>query len=96
MNRLSNVIFSDNSLMLKLKCDNKFDEAEYAKIKDALTESVSDWKNSGYVSVEDFVAVIDLIQQFAGGSRFWSNEVTQRVSYAEMELTDIIHKKLGI
>ncbi len=96
MSRLSNVIFSDNSLLLKLRCDNAFDEAEYAEIKDALTESVSEWKNSGHVAVDDFVAVMDLIQEFAGGSRFWSKEVAQRVSYAEMELTDIIHKNLGI
>lgn len=96
MSKLYDYIIDDNGLMIKLRMDNEFDESEYEKIKSALLEIIPEWKSMGKVDVDDFSGLLDLIQLFAGGSRFWSEEDALRVEDAELELMDIIHDNLRL
>ncbi len=92
MGALSDEISKEDGLLVKLRCDDIFDNDDYQNIKKALLNVIPVWKETGKIDVDDFVAMLDLIQEFAGGSRFWNEEVSITVEDAELEIMDIIHE----
>lgn len=96
MSKLYNYITDENGLMIKLRMDNEFDINDYLNIKNSLLTAIPEWKNTGCVSIEDFSAMLDLIQFLAGGSQFWNMETATKAEDAEIELMDIIHKQLNL
>lgn len=96
MSELYNNITDENGLMIKLRMDNEFNINDYTNIKNSLLASAPEWKKTGYISIEDFSAMLDLIQYLAGGSQFWNEETTAKAQDAGIELMDIIHEKLKL
>lgn len=75
---------------VQLRCENYFDSEKYEKIKSVLIENVKIWKNTGNVPCDDVVALIGLIDQLAGGNRFFDEETAIKVEDACLEIEDII------
>ncbi len=94
MGVLFDEIIKEDGLLIKLRCDNEFDNDNYQSIKQALIDAATIWKETGKVDIDDFVIMLELIEYLAGGSRFWSNEVAIKVEDAELEIMDIIRHKL--
>ena len=61
-----------------------------SKIKNYLNEKETEWKEAGAIPISDAVALFNLIDQLAGGSRFWSEATELRVEDALAELQEII------
>lgn len=94
MSLLSNLINEENGFLVKLRCENKFDEDDYNKIKNELILSAVEWKKINSVSVDDFVAIISLTEQLAGGSRFLDEDTAIKVEDACIDIIDIINDLL--
>ncbi|MBR3514916.1 MAG: hypothetical protein IKO10_01055 [Lachnospiraceae bacterium] len=94
MGALYDEISKEDGLLVKLRCDNNFDDGDFQNIKKALLNAIPVWKETGQVKVNDFVVMLELIQTLAGESRFWSDEVQIAVEDAELEIMDIVHDAL--
>lgn len=81
---------SDNFL-IKLRNDNTFSTDDYEKIKSVLINNVAEWKLKGSVPVKNVVDIVFLIDQLAGGSRFFDDETALKVEDACLEIEDIIN-----
>lgn len=90
MSKVCDLIDSENGLSVKLRCENYFDVADYENIKTALKENVPVWKKNGSVPVNDMVAIMELIDQLAGGSRFWNEKTAIQAESACIEIHDIL------
>lgn len=86
----SDMVEGENGLLIELRCENSFNEQIFADITNYLKEHISDWRESGSIPVADAVSIFNLIDELAGGSRFWSEEVKLRVEDAALEIQDII------
>lgn len=87
---LSDMVVGENGLLVGLRVHNSFNEEIYADITDYLNEHLPGWKSSGAIPVADAVALFNLIDDLAGGNRFWSEEVRLCVEDAMLEIQDII------
>ncbi len=90
MPKLNDLINSDEGFLVKLRCENIFDEIDYLKIKNQIIIEVSRWKTQGYVLNCDVKALITLIDQLAGGSRFFDEKTSIRVEDACIEIEELI------
>ncbi|MDE6592275.1 MAG: hypothetical protein K2K57_04330 [Oscillospiraceae bacterium] len=88
--KISDLLNDENGLAVKLRCDNYFDSNEYKKIKSVLVDNVKVWKKNGNVPNDDVVALMETINQLAGGSRFWDKETAIKAEDACLEIEDII------
>lgn len=79
-----------NGLLVELRCNSSFNEKMYTDIIGYIKENLSGWKSNGCIPVNDAVAIFCLIDDLAGGSRFWSEEVEMRVEDAVIEIQEII------
>ena len=79
-----------DNFLIKLRTENFFDTADYEELKSVLTDKVVEWKKAGSVPVRDVLDVVILIDQLAGGSRFFDEETTVRVEDACIEIENII------
>lgn len=86
----SDMVVGENGLLVELRCNDSFNEQIFTEIKNYLDEHLSEWKASGVIPVADAVSIFNLIDELAGGSRFWSEEVQLRVEDAELEIQDMI------
>ena len=77
--------------LIKLRTENFFDTADYEELKSALINHVAEWKAIGSVPVRDVVEIVFLIDQLAGGSRFFDEETTIKVEDACIEIEEIIN-----
>ena len=91
MSDLSNLINDENGFLVKLRCENIFSTSEYNKIKNVLLLNSAEWKKSGKIPVEDVVAIISIIDQLAGGNRFFNEDTAIKVEDACIEIEDIIN-----
>ncbi|MCI9078229.1 MAG: hypothetical protein HFH68_04795 [Lachnospiraceae bacterium] len=87
---LSDMVIGENGLLIELRCNNSFNQQLFEDIKNYLNMHLPGWKTSGSIPVEDAVAVFNLIDELAGGSRFWSEDVQLCVEDATLEIQDII------
>ncbi len=79
------------NFLIKLRMDNKFSTDDYQKVKSFLLSKVYEWKKSGSVPIEYVVEIVFLIDQLAGGSRFFDDETALKVEDACLEIEDIIN-----
>lgn len=76
--------------MVKLRTDNTFDETLYDEIYDVLDNLVSSWKTQDFIPKSAFISCINLSDFLAGGSRFYSDEVTEKVEDASNAINELI------
>jgi len=88
--KISDLINDENGLVVKLRCENYFDSNKYEKLKSVLIDNVKAWKKNGSVPNDDVAALIGLIDQLAGGSRFFDEETAIKVENACIEIENII------
>ncbi|MDE6615260.1 MAG: hypothetical protein K2K35_01745 [Lachnospiraceae bacterium] len=86
----SDMVAGENGLLIELRCNNSFNEKIYTNIINYLNKHLPGWKLSGFIPVNDAVAIFGLIDELSGGSRFWSEEVKLRVEDAAIEIQEII------
>ena len=91
MSKLSDLINAEDSFLVKLRCENTFDEAKYLEIKNQILIEMPKWRTQGFILNCDVEVLISLIDQLAGGSRFFSEETAIRVEDACMEIEEIIN-----
>lgn len=90
MSKLSDLINAKDGFLVRLRCENTFDEAKYSDIKNQILIETPKWKTQGFVLNCDVEALIGLIDQLAGGSRFFNEKTAIRVEDACMEIEEII------
>ena len=88
--KVSELIYQENGFVEKLRCENKFDEEDYNKIKERLKIKVIEWKKTGCVPNDEVVAIMSLVDQLVGGSRFFDEKTAIKVEDASLEIQDII------
>lgn len=79
-------------LIVKMRCDNEFDADNYNAIKEKLKTNIVEWKKSGYVPNNEVVAIMSLVEQLVGGSRFFDEETAIKVEDASIEIMEIINE----
>ena len=77
--------------LLIYRCENTFDETKYLEIKNQILIEMPKWRTQGFILNCDVEVLISLIDQLAGGSRFFSEETAIRVEDACMEIEEIIN-----
>ena len=90
MSKLSDLINAENGFLVRLRCENTFDEAKYLNIKNQILTETPKWRTQGFVLNCDVEALVGLIDQLAGGSSFFNEETAIRVEDACMEIEEII------
>ena len=90
MGKLIDLLNDKNGFQVKLRCENYFDSEEFELIKNTIIECGEEWKKWGYVPIEDMGALLDLVSQLAGGSRFCDEETAAKSVDAELEIHEII------
>lgn len=89
MSELSDLI-NNNDFVIKLRMDDEFDSESYKSIKDRLKINIGDWKAKGFVPVADVVALVELVDFLAGGSRFWDYATSVKAEDAVTEIKEIV------
>lgn len=79
-------------LITKMRCDNEFDTNKYIQIKDKLKIKIVEWKKLGCVPNEEVVAIMSLVEQLVGGSRFFDEKTAIKVEDASLEVIEIINE----
>lgn len=87
---ISDMVQGENGLLVELRCNSSFNEQIFTDIKNYFNEHLPEWQTSGFIPVTDAVAIFNLIDELAGGSRFWSEEVALRVEDAAFEIQEMI------
>lgn len=90
MSKLSDLINAEDSFLVRLRCENTFDEVKYLDIKNQILNDTTKWETQGFVLNCDVEALIGLIDQLARGSDFYDEETAIRVEDACMEIEEII------
>lgn len=80
-----------NNFLITLRNENTFSNDDYQKIKSYLIRNVVVWKSRGSVPAERVVEIVFLVDQLAGGSRFFDEETSIKVENACIEIEDIIN-----
>ena len=88
--KVSELIYQENGFVVKLRCENEFDADDYNEIKELLKIKVIEWKNTGYVPNDEVVAIMSLVDQLVGGSRFFDEETIIKMEDASLEIQDIV------
>ena len=86
----SDIVQGEDGFLVELRCNNTFQVQLFGKIKAYLLENQPAWKAAGAIPIPDAVAIFNLIDQLAGGNRFWSEETALQVEDAIAELQEII------
>ena len=84
------IVHGENGFLMELRCNNIFHERLFGEIKTYLHKQETTWKTAGAIPIPDAVAIFNLIDQLAGGNRFWSEETALQVEDAITELQEII------
>ena len=71
--------------------ENKKIFLKYLEIKNQILIEMPKWRTQGFILNCDVEVLISLIDQLAGGSRFFSEETAIRVEDACMEIEEIIN-----
>ncbi len=87
---LFDMILGENGLLVELRCNNAFHEPLFAGITRYLDAHIPEWQANGAIPVADASALFNLIDEFAGGSRFWNEAVRRRVEDAAQEIQDLL------
>ena len=91
MSKLSDLINSEDGFLVKLRLENTFDESKYLEIKNRIIYEFPVWKTQGFILNCDVMALLSLIDQLAGGSRFFDEQTAVKVEDACFEIEEIIN-----
>ena len=86
----SDIVQGEDGFLVELRCNNTFQVQLFGKIKAYLLENQPAWKAAGAIPIPDAVAMFNLIDQLAGGNRYWSEETGRQSEDALFELQEII------
>ena len=86
----SDIVQGEDGFLVELRCNNTFQVQLFVKIKAYLIENQPAWKAAGAIPIPDAVAMFNLIDQLAGGNRYWSEETALQAEDALFELQEII------
>ena len=86
----SDIVYGENGFLVELRCNNIFHEQLFGEIKTYLHKKETEWKVAGAIPIPDAVAIFNLIDQLAGGNRFWGEETGRQAEDALFELQEII------
>ena len=86
----SDIVQGEDGFLVELRCNNTFQVQLFGKIKAYLLENQPAWKAAGAIPIPDAVAMFNLIDQLAGGNRYWSEETGRQAEDALFELQEII------
>lgn len=92
INEFCDMVYGDGGLLISLRVRNILDEVIYNKVKQYVISFVEEWKEQNTVQKKVFLALSDLIDALAGGSRFLSYEEAIKVEDASIEIQGIIHE----
>jgi hypothetical protein len=87
---LYELVVGQNGLLVELRMQNSFNEQIFENITDYLNVHLDEWKAKGAIPIADAVPIFNLIDDLAGGSKFWSEEIGLRVEDAVLEIQEII------
>ena len=76
--------------LLKLRCENTFDDHWYAEIYETLKTWVKDWKTQDNIPKLVFVACMYLAHDMAGGNRFLSEGDCIKVEDASIAIEELM------
>ena len=86
----SDIVQGEDGFLVELRCNNTFQVQLFGKIKAYLLKNKPAWKAAGAIPIPDAVAMFNLIDQLAGGNRYWSKETGRQAEDALFELQEII------
>ncbi|MCL2224288.1 MAG: hypothetical protein FWB96_04885 [Defluviitaleaceae bacterium] len=76
--------------LVKLRCENAFDEKLYAEIYRHLEILFKQWETQDTIPKSAFISCAYLLDDLAGGNRFWSDEVCVKVEDAHIAIQELI------
>ena len=89
---LNELIYNENSLLMKMRMDNYFDEHDYELIKTMINEKIPYWKEQGEIPIKDFLAIVDFLDQTAGPNIFMDEKTNKRVADVHMEIYELLQE----
>lgn len=92
IDELFELIVGEEGLIVTLRCDNKFNEEKYFEIKQKLEILIFEWKKQQAIPKKAMLAIVELIECLAGGSRFWEEEEMIKVEDASIEIKEIVNE----
>lgn len=78
----SDIVQGEDGFLVELRCNNTFQVQLFGKIKAYLLENQPAWKAAGAIPIPDAVTMFNLIDQLAGGNRYWSEETGRQAEDA--------------
>ena len=78
------------AFILKLRCENTFDEKLYAEIYQQLETLFKQWETQDSIPKSAFVSCAYLLDDLASGNRFWSDEVCRKVEDAHIAIQEFV------
>ena len=78
------------AFLLKLRCENTFDETLYAEIHQQLAFLFQQWETQDSIPKLAFVSCAYLLDELARGNQFWSDEVCRKVEDAHIAIQSFI------
>lgn len=90
VDELYELIVGENGLLVTLRCHNRLDEEKFTDIKNHLSALVLEWKEQQAIPKKAMLAIIELVDALAGGSRFLDSKEAIKVEDASLEVRDII------
>ena len=91
VNELYELILGESGLITTLRCDNRLDEEKFVVIKSKLSTLVLEWKKQQVIPIKAALALYELSDCLAGGSRFLDAKETLKVEDACLEIRDILN-----
>lgn len=88
--KFPDMVQGENGLLVELRCNSTFNEQIFTDVTDYLNKHLSEWKANGSIPVADAVALFNLIDELAGGSKFLNEETALRIEDAALEIQEII------
>lgn len=88
--KLHELITSENSILVILRCENYFDDEKFSEIRELLEKLIPIWKQNDCISRLGFLAVVNLIEQLSGGNRFLSETDSVKMEDAGLEIMDML------
>jgi len=76
--------------ILKLRCENAFDDKLYSRIYQQFEILFKQWATQDSIPKSAFISFNYLIDDLAGGNRFWPDAVCIKVEDAHIEMQELI------
>lgn len=75
-------------LITAVRCDNRFDDEIWKRIRESIERFSAEWKETGSVPCSLVPFLIDLASHLAGGSRYVDDETDEKIEDASIYLSE--------